>query len=672
MGTLEIRPASERLRDLGQFRMPELDTGAARFHEAQARASLSAANAAATAGRAAVHGIASRGQVVARTLGTLGRLALDFAEQEDSRIATDAVLAKRRERNLYMYGDGTDGNPGQFNLPFDRAEDWIKGLKAENDRMDAAHTKDMNARQRRLYREAMARDEVEWQLRIGSHAARRSLQMETATAVAATAQARDEAVMKFPEAPFRDAAIKAFYDAKEHEMDVRGLSQGERQLERKAATEDFLSNLATRSFERWEAEIRADGGLRADPEAVERAWTEKGKELYAGGGKVPTNPLVRAALGSDALDEAHRTLLARRFDDARRRSVAEAYRVRSEGWRAAREEAMRRELEILKGDEPTDAAGLAAHVRKVSADYAEIADDPNLSPADRLRYLKAAREAEGNAARIESAAKAGRNERGYVDPQGRFHPAVAFPKESEAAALGEFAGESAVWQDPQRAMARLDAARMTGRLSKADYRRFAEYGAMLMDERARAWWLANYGKFDVEGLAKSAYGEDGVGRDVRKIRERGGYSAASGIFAANRGTAPKGYRTAADLVADTLADDGDGSESLVPLDVLPRVYETVRRLSRAGVDPEEAVRAILQPAVREGVERDLADRLSDPDYFRRIVADFREFGTHFTETANARAAAGKGANWHDDRARAVTDGLARQGRAALLEHGKED
>lgn len=391
MGTLEIRPASERLRDLGQFRMPELDTGAARFHEAQARASLSAANAAATAGRAAVHGIASRGQVVARTLGTLGRLALDFAEQEDSRIATDAVLAKRRERNLYMYGDGTDGNPGQFNLPFDRAEDWIKGLKAENDRMDAAHTKDMNARQRRLYREAMARDEVEWQLRIGSHAARRSLQMETATAVAATAQARDEAVMKFPEAPFRDAAIKAFYDAKEHEMDVRGLSQGERRLERKAATEDFLSNLATRSFERWEAEIRADGGLRADPEAVERAWTEKGKELYAGGGKVPTNPLVRAALGSDALDEAHRTLLARRFDDARRRSVAEAYRVRSEGWRAAREEAARREYNLLSAPVPEDAKGQAAHFEQLAADYEGIAAEAALSPDDRLRYLKTAR-----------------------------------------------------------------------------------------------------------------------------------------------------------------------------------------------------------------------------------------------------------------------------------------
>lgn len=391
MGTLEIRPASERLRDLGQFRMPELDTGAARFHEAQARASLSAANAAATAGRAAVHGIASRGQVVARTLGTLGRLALDFAEQEDSRIATDAVLAKRRERNLYMYGDGTDGNPGQFNLPFDRAEDWIKGLKSENDRMDAAHTKDMNARQRRLYREAMARDEVEWQLRIGSHAARRSLQMETASAVAATAEARDEAVMKFQEAPFRDAAIKAFYDAKEHEMDVRGLSQGERQLERKAATEDFLSNLATRSFEKWEAEIRADGALRADPEAVERAWTEKGEELYAGGGKVPTNPLVRAALGSDALDEAHRTLLARRFDDARRRSVAEAYRVRSEGWRAAREEAAKREYNLLSAPVPEDAKGQAAHFEQLAADYEGIAAEAALSPDDRLRYLKTAR-----------------------------------------------------------------------------------------------------------------------------------------------------------------------------------------------------------------------------------------------------------------------------------------
>lgn len=391
MGTLQIRPSSERLRDLGQFRMPELDTGAAHFHEAQARAALSAANAAATAGRAAVHGIASRGQVVARTLGTLGKLAMDFAEQEDNRIATEAVLAKRQERNLYMYGDGTDENPGQFNLPFNRAEDWIKGLKAENDRMDAAHTKDMNARQRRLYQEAMARDEVEWQLRIGSHAAKRSLQMETASAVAATAQARDEAIMKFPEATFRDAAIKAFYDAKEHEMDVRGLSQGERQLERKSATEDFLTNLATRSFGKWEAEIRADEALRADPEAVERAWAEKAKELDAGGGKVPTNPLVRAALGSDALDEAHQTLLAQRFDDARRRSVAEAYRVRSEGWRAAREQAAKREYELLTAPVPEDAKGQSSYFEQLAADYEGISANAALSPDDRLRYLKTAR-----------------------------------------------------------------------------------------------------------------------------------------------------------------------------------------------------------------------------------------------------------------------------------------
>lgn len=405
MGTLQIRPSSERLKDLGQFRMPELDTGAAHFHEAQARAALSAATAAATAGRAAVHNIASRGQVVARTLGTLGKLALDFAEQEDRRIATDAVLAKRKERNLYMYGDGTDENPGQFNLPFTKAEDWIKGLKAENDRMDAAHTKDMNARQRRLYREAMARDEAEWQLRIGSHAAKRSLQMETASAVAATTDARDAAIMKFPEATFRDAAIKAFYDAKEHEMDVRGLSQGERMLERKSATEDFLTNLATRSFGKWEAEIRADEALRADPEAVEMAWTEKAKELDAGGGKVPTNPLVRAALGSDALDEAHQTLLAQRFDDARRRSVAEAYRVRSEGWRAARLNAVKRENELIAAPVPEDAKGQAAHFEQLAADYEGIAADAALSPEDSGHFLKNARALRANLRRAKDDAR---------------------------------------------------------------------------------------------------------------------------------------------------------------------------------------------------------------------------------------------------------------------------
>lgn len=386
MGTLEIRPSSERLRDIGQFRMPELDTGAAHFHEAQARAALSAASAAATAGRAAIAGITRRGQVVNETLQHLGRLALDFAEQEDRRIATDAVLAKRRERNLYMYGDGTDENPGQFNLPFDRAEKWIRGLKDENDRMDAAHTKDMNARQRRLYREAMARDEAEWQLRIGSHAARRSLQMETASAVAATAEARDHAIAAFSDPTFRDKAIREFYDAKEHELDVRLVPEGARKAEMRKATEDLLLTLARQKFTEWGNETYDNG----DPSEVERLWTERGKILESLNGKVPTNELIRRHLGGDTLDEARRELLTKKFNEARTAAIGRSYALRRENWDKARSESVSAELELHKARPPEEPKEREAYFAKMASDYGKLAENTALEPSVRLQYAKMA------------------------------------------------------------------------------------------------------------------------------------------------------------------------------------------------------------------------------------------------------------------------------------------
>ena len=184
-----------------------------------------------------MHGIARRGQIVANTLEGLGKLALEFADRENQRVATNAILAKRQDRNRYMYGDGTAENPGQFNAQFDDARAWLDGLREENVRMDEHYEKDLNSAQRRLYREAMAKDEVEWQLRIGSRAAKRTLQAQTASAVAETAQAKDDAVLNFADPAFRDAKVHEYFAAKMREMDVRSLSEGERRLEMKAAAE---------------------------------------------------------------------------------------------------------------------------------------------------------------------------------------------------------------------------------------------------------------------------------------------------------------------------------------------------------------------------------------------------------------------------------------------------
>lgn len=261
---------------------------------------------------------------------------------------------------------------------------------------------------------------------------------------------------------------------------------------------------------------------------------------------------------------------------------------------------------------------------------------------------------------------ADRAQHGYVNEDGVFIPASAFPKQSEPGANKEFDSASGVWQNPQTAMAKLEAARMTGRLSKADYEKHYAYGKMMMDDSAQKWWLANYGKFNFEGLMKTAYGETDVSRDLEKSRSRQTYGkAASGIFAARRGTA-KAYVSAADLVADSLAlDEREGAEELVPYDVLPKVYDTVRRLARAGVDPAEAVRAILQPAIQAGIDRDLNARLSDPDYFNAVVEDFRQTGTHFYGDFVGEGARMRPTSYYDDLSRAVTDAWLKQGRATL-------
>ena len=265
-----------------------------------------------------------------------------------------------------------------------------------------------------------------------------------------------------------------------------------------------------------------------------------------------------------------------------------------------------------------------------------------------------------------AAAAADRAQHGYVNEDGAFVPASAFPKESDPKANDEFDDANGVWQNPRTAMAKLEAARMTGRLSKADYNRHYAYGKMMMDEAAQKWWLAHYGQFDFKGLMKTKYGETDVERDIAQKRTKETYGrAASGIFAARRGTG-KAYMGAADFVADTLELDArEGSEELVPYDVLPKVYDTVRRLARAGVDPSDAVRAILQPAIQAGIDRDLNARLSDPDYFRKVVEDFRQTGTHFYGDFVGEGARMRPTNYYDDLSRAVTDARLKQGRATL-------
>ena len=51
-----------------------------------------------------------------------------------------------------------------------------------------------------------------------------------------------------------------------------------------------------------------------------------------------------------------------------------------------------------------------------------------------------------------------------------------------------------------------------------------------------------------------------------------------------------------------------------------KIYETALRLKRNGVALPEAIRQVVAPTLQAGVERTLAERLSQADYFNQIIA----------------------------------------------------
>lgn len=398
MGQLEIRRSSAQLNSLGQFRMPELDNGSGRVFEAQANAAKAAADAAGVKGRAAIAGITRRGQVVNETLQHLGRLAVDLFDRENERVATNAFIENEKERNLFMTGDGTPENPGMMNRPFDNAATWLGQLKEENERRLASRTKGMNAAQRRIFMDKVNAREVEWQKRIGEHAAAQTMKNEVATAANDVTQARDHAIAAFSDPTFRDKAIREFYDAKAHELDVRLVPEGARKAEMRKATEDLLLTLARQKFTEWGNETYDNG----DPSEVERLWAERGKILESLNGKVPTNELIRKHLGSDTADKAHQALVAERFDEARTRAVARAHMLQNKNWRDARLDSAAREIELLKSPVPEDEGGKAAYYGQLSKDYAKLSENPLLAPQDRLSYLETSRRINATASRLSS------------------------------------------------------------------------------------------------------------------------------------------------------------------------------------------------------------------------------------------------------------------------------
>ena len=391
MGKLEIRRATERLDNLGGFRMPELDNGSARAFAAQADAAKTAAAAAGIRGRAEMEGISRRGQIVARTLGDLGRMAVELANRENERIATNAVLASENDRNRYMTGDGTPEYPGQLNIRQGKdgewhAEEWLNDIKEAAEKRREQFTKDLNGPQKRIYDEMVAKRDLAWNARIFAHAAKTTLDAEIATATAAVAQAKEKAIGDFDVLAARNGSIEEMYAAKEKELDVRQVPESLRAAEMKALTEDFLVNFAKTKFTEWENATFDN----ADPEAVADAWDEKAKALEKMGGKVIDNETVRKYLGSDSLDDARRELLAKEFNAHKTAAVGRAYALRRKMWDDARSESVRQELEFQKVPPPEDPKERQAYFAQMAVDYGKLAENDALEPSVRLQYLKTA------------------------------------------------------------------------------------------------------------------------------------------------------------------------------------------------------------------------------------------------------------------------------------------
>lgn len=519
MGMLEIRRNSERLNNLGSFRMPELDNGSARAFAAQAEAAKSAAAAARVAGSATIEGISRRGQIVARTLGDLGKMAVELANRENERIATNKVLESENDRNLYMMGNGTPEYPGQFNVKRGKdgewhAEEWLQDIKKAAEKRRERFTKDLNGPQKRIYDEMVAKRDVAWNARIFAHAAKTTLDAEIATATAALGQAKQKAIGDFDVMAARDGSIQAMYDAKEREMDVRQVPESLRAAERKALTEDFLVNFAKTKFTEWENFVAADPILKDNPEATTEWWKGKGDALERLNGKVIDSEAIRQHLGGDTLDKVRQELLTKEFNAHRAAAISRAYSLRREAWNAEHLKSLQAEAELRKNLPPEDPKAREAYFDNLATKYGELADNKALEPSVALRYREAA---------VAFAAHAG--------------------KEKAAAAKGEIvAAENGIADR----LLNLRFAKMNGTISENDY---AEEHAAIWRDFALAWKDGRLGHDFKESFVKDfdkQYDERKL-QAMRYVCDLFGYTGKL----SSTGEVPQGERTKAETLGTT-------------------------------------------------------------------------------------------------------------------------
>ena len=376
MGALEIRMSSQNLKPLGSFRMPELDTGAARMWDAQARAAQAAAQAIHTAGMAKVDGIARRGQIVANTLGNLGKLAMDLYNRENERVADEAYLELKRQTQAELYGD-ENGKVGRFNEKPDDMMKWMQDLRQWNDTTVENLSKDMSSAQRRLFTRKIADQQLGLQTSAAQHAARYTQERERTTARAISADAMQTAALQFGNPELRDPAIAKYIAAKEREFEVNGVPETARKPLMRTAMRDLLTKGWDNQIVTWSAASAANG----DPKAVEAEWKAH-REAAKNANYSLVCPSMKAYM-PDGLTDAEKAMYEKRIDAAAKQAVGLAYQRQHEETKAATDAAHRAVVDLYASKDmpdldPNDPNSVRAHYGYLSLGLARIGTDPNL------------------------------------------------------------------------------------------------------------------------------------------------------------------------------------------------------------------------------------------------------------------------------------------------------
>lgn len=589
----------------------------------------------------------------------VGNIAVDMQERENAAKVNEAMSSLLIGSGRISDGILSDGNlsPSEYQNRF----------KEDYDKLYGEVTKDLNSAQLEKMRMAASRVYTLSMVSLGHTAMQRTVAQEKASAANLCAAAKLRAVNS-PNEETIGFYLGAFTDAeKDAVREIHALEEAGKTKEA-AALREALRIRQRQGLDEILAEEQMNKIRAAEMSGDEAALEELANRDWL---KDPNaDAAYNVATDRTGFGENTAHVLKHNAQQALKRLKYKAVEERKISFTKCQSDIGEIELN-LANPQKVDETGRSLDYETYCARLKE--EHPNLTEAQSVELRREYRALctyydnyQKYLAKYQAAQAKAKEQYGFFEG-GIFYPASAFPENSDTSSLDEFNTASSVWQDPKSAMAKLEAARMTGRLSRADYIAYKKHGQMLMNDEAKTWWYKMYGKFDIPGLTGAEYGEENVSRDIRKLRGKKNYTAASGIYAANKGSTGKLYRSAADFVADTLEHDGykerSGweNESLVPIETLPKVYDTVLRLAKAGVDPADAVRAILQPAIEEGLRRDLNERLSDPDYFTSIVSNFRAHGTHFFGDSTKQTAGG-GANWYADRNQAVTSSLLRQNR----------